>query len=284
MNLDETLHSWTTRKRVLACMFNTGNLMKQVMIPASMTREGIAKRLRIHDSVVSRHIKSLVEEGLVVTELFHVKGSLRRRKVPRLTILGTQTLAQYHKDVLGCEVLIEFDGGTIQRRRLGNLEHLIAELTLIDPLSLIEWLENVGEPIPLTKEPLLTSQADDRMVHWILTSASNRDEAVERANTLLRRTLSISSLMRWQLELLASEARLDGWRPDAQIGTNQDFKAFLVSGDWESVPEGVSSLLKACKNLLDGVKLLPEQEDIIRIAVERGAPPEWLRVLDRRNL
>lgn len=284
MNIGDVLGSWTTRRRILACMIGTQTLTGRAVVTASMTREGIADRIGIHHSMVSRHLKSLIQEGLVKTELHHVKGHNRRRKISRLTSAGARSLSQFHEDVLRCEVLAEFDGGSIERRVLRNLEHLLVDLTLLDPLSLVEWLEKVGEPIPLTDDPLLlTSRADDRMVHWILTSAGDRAEAVERASILLNRKLNLSSLMRWQLELLASEARLDGWRPDARIGPNQELEEFLLSGEWHDVPVNKSPLLNACKTLLAGSRLAQEQDSLIRMAVERGAPREWLRILERQS-
>lgn len=273
---DRAAKFWTSRMRVLAALEGSDQPMPSPMAPPSWTREGIAARVGIDPSVVSRHLSSLVEEGLLENGLTRVEGLVRRRKVARLTARGREHLLDARRALLAEDVVIEVDSGRLDRRPLSNLTHIWPDLSVTDTLSLVLWLAEVSQPIPVDTGPSRppTSRTDDRVVHWAMASAEDREQAIERAALLLVRPLAVSSIVRWQLELLASEGSPDGWQPDPLPGRWKPVCEFLLAQVWNDVPRGHSPLLDAAAAVIDGTAT-HEEADLVHTAVERGAPSNW---------
>ncbi|HIF05157.1 MAG TPA: MarR family transcriptional regulator [Candidatus Poseidoniales archaeon] len=276
---DQAVKKWTTRMRVLAALSGSDQPLASPVVPTDWTREGIAERLDIDPSVVSRHLSSLKEEGLVKYELLRVQGLRRRRKVPHLTTVGRERLSDSRLELLRTELIVEVESGRLERRILSTLNHLWPDLVITETLTLVEWLEVTSEPIPLSQGPetISSARADDRLVHWALSGAPDRQDAVERAALLLTRPLSVSAVLRWQLELLASEAQPDSWTPSPLPGVHEALTTFLLSKDWAVAPAGVSPLLDAALAMIDG-SADESQSELLDAALNRGAPGEWKRV------
>ena len=273
---------WTSRFRVLAALEGSDQPLPSPVIPQSWTREGIATRLGLDPSVVSRHLASLVREGLLESRLYRVEGMGRRRKVARHTFAGATKIRDARANLLSQELVIEVNSGRLERRPLAALTHLWADLQITDTLGLVEWMEAVIEPVSLSAgpEPNAQSRLDDRLVHWVMAGASTRDEAIERAGLLLTRPLSVSAMLRWQLELLASEASPDNWRPEPLPGMWAETCAFLLNGSWDEAPPGQSSLIDAMIALQAG-KASQDQKSLVHASLQRGASKEWSRILNR---
>ena len=279
---DAPTQAWTSRMRVLAALEGSDQPLASPIAPQSWTREGIAARVGLDPSVVSRHLSSLVEEGLLEYKLTRVEGLVRRRKVARMTQVGKDALFSARSRLLQEELVIEVDSGRLERRPLGSLTHLWPDLSITDSLALVQWLDDVVQPIPLEAGPTrpASSRVDDRVVHWAMASATDREQAIERAALLLARPLTVSSIVRWQLELLASEGSADGWRPQPLPGRWKSVSGFLLSGDWDDAPTGQSDLIDACAAVVAG-EATSEQAALVEAAVTRGAPGEWLSRLLR---
>lgn len=271
-----TTEGWTTRMRVLACLLASNNQSKSAITPQKWTREGIAERLQIDQSVVSRHLKSLVEEGMIFYDVRRVVGMNRRRKVPILSSLGAERLLEARQTILSTEVEIELQSGRVEARPLGALNHLWPDISITETLGLVEWLERNTQPIPLSTEPRVDKlgKVDETLVHWALEGAETRGEAIERAALMLTRNLSISALLRWQLEYLASEGSSDGWKPETMAGFAAEVTQFLIDGDWQNAPSEWSPMVDSASRLLRGEADARDLE-IVRLAVANGAPHEW---------
>ena len=130
--------------------------------------------------------------------------------------------------------------------------------------------------IPLNSGPNIETarQLDETMVHWIMEGADTRNDAIERAALLLTRNLSVSALLRWQLELLASEGQADSCKPDAMQGISRDVTEFLLTCDWQNVSTGWSPTLDAANRLLVGEANRRDLK-LVALAVQNGAPDEW---------
>ena len=270
------IEGWTTRQRVLACLTGSNEHSRSAIAPTRWTREGISERLEVDQSVVSRHLKSLIDEGLIVYELRRVHGLKRRRKIPLLSKLGEKRLLDVRTILLSITVEFELRSGRVERRALGTLNHLWPDLSIVDTLGLVEWYERVRQPIPLNSGPNAetTGRLDETMVHWVMEGADTRDNAIERAALLLTRNLSVSALLRWQLELLASEGQADSWKPGAMQGIGREVTEFLLACDWQNVPTGWSPTLDAANRLLIGIANRRDLK-LVSLAVKNGAPDEW---------
>ncbi len=213
---------------------------------------------------------------MVYYDVRRVRGMNRRRKVPILTMLGAERLAEARATLLSTEVEVELQSGRIEVRPLGALNHLWPDISITETLGLVEWLERSRQPIPLSSAPSGQGfgNLDEALVHWAIEGATSRGEAVERAALLLTRTLSVSAILRWQLELLASEGQSDGWKPEPLVGVGGEVTDFLLHGDWQGAPEGWSPTIDSAKRLLRGEATGTDLQ-LVALAVENGAPGEW---------
>ena len=279
------VEGWTTRRRVLACLTGSSNHSRSAIAPIKWTREGISERLEIDQSVVSRHLKSLFGEGLIIYELRRVHGLNRRRKLPLLSKLGEQRLLDARTLLLSVPVEAELRSGRVERRALGTLNHLWPDLSLVDTLGLVEWYERIRQPIPLNSGPNAEAagRLDETMVHWVMEGADTRNDAIERAALLLTRNLSVSALLRWQLELLASEGKADSWKPDAMQGNGRVVTEFLLTCDWQNVPTGWSPTIDAANRLLLGEANRRDLK-LVALAVQNGAPDEWKALIGELDI
>ena len=110
--------------------------------PFVLTQDGIAKIIGIMRSAVPRAMKELISEGLIVSELCHVKGLKRRRKCYFLTPAGnsaTRKMVNRLKDVeVGVEASGDDHGGSF-RVPLGKCSEVLNKKTrLIDLICVLE--------------------------------------------------------------------------------------------------------------------------------------------------
>lgn len=276
---------WSTRQRVLLALEGSDRPRPQPIWPAEWSREGLADRLGVDSSVVSRHLQRLIDAELIGFELRRVKGMTRRRRAPQLTDAGAAEVRRLRTELLGTEVIIELDSGRLERRNLNALNHLWPEIDVSPTLDLGLWLDDQPTPIPIVsgpgREP--TGRPDDHLVHWALEGAVDLADAAQRASVLVQRPLTISPVLRWQLELLASRIQRDGWTPDPLPGRHAELTQFLLHGDWERAPKGWSPTLDAAIRLVEGTAREGDDERL-REAVSTGAPRSWLSWLARRRL
>lgn len=136
------------RDRLLLHLDSLERFRDAVEVPLAASQEGIAKRLGMQVHNVSRALKSLQTEGLVLERLAHVRGAVRRRRAYFLTTKGRNAVRDIISDILGKEVIV-IDEGLTKEMTVARLEESVKaslgqRVSVPDLLDLLAGKESVA--------------------------------------------------------------------------------------------------------------------------------------------
>ncbi|MFW3145545.1 MAG: AAA family ATPase [Thermoplasmatota archaeon] len=124
-------------------------------VPPEVTQKGISRRMDILENNVSRSLKRLLREGMVRSELKHVKGEKRRQKAYFLTRIGEEQVSRIKERLENLSVEVLTDGELI-RMSLPSAKKKAKEVGASMTLAEI-YLQGRNRELPLDLSPDLLS-------------------------------------------------------------------------------------------------------------------------------
>ena len=89
--------SITIDNKILLHILALGQVEEPGEIPITLTQSGIAEAIKTPLGSVSRALKKLVDSGLLVEKLYHIRGKKRRMTSYFLTLQGYPPTGRHHK-------------------------------------------------------------------------------------------------------------------------------------------------------------------------------------------
>ena len=124
------------KDRVLLHLLANDEWADRYMVPATMTRPGIAEACAQHPPNVSRTMKNLLKEMLVEEHTRSVQGDERRQKTWQLTEEGRLRARQRHGVLDDTKVLVRnMDGELLEVKAAEASALLETDLTLLQTAS-----------------------------------------------------------------------------------------------------------------------------------------------------
>ena len=123
------------RDRILLHLLANVEWADRYLVPAAMTRPGIAEACAQHPPNVSRTMRQLLKEELVEEHTRAVQGDERRQKTWQLTEEGRDASKQRHDELSKTKILLRnVDGDLLEVKASEASEVLKTELTLLQIL------------------------------------------------------------------------------------------------------------------------------------------------------
>ena len=123
------------RDRILLHLLANVEWADRYLVPAAMTRPGIAEACAQHPPNVSRTMRQLLKEELVEEHTRAVQGDERRQKTWQLTNEGRDASKQRHNELSNTKILLRnVDGDLLEVKASEASEVLKTELTLLQIL------------------------------------------------------------------------------------------------------------------------------------------------------
>ncbi|MEE3083557.1 MAG: hypothetical protein VX320_05695 [Candidatus Thermoplasmatota archaeon] len=111
----------TNRERVLLALEDANEYADRYEVPRRFSQSGLAGRLEMAQSHVSRAINRLSDENLLRSERRRVAGERRRVMAYALTEKGQYEADSLHRELLSCDILTTAKDGTLEMQSAKEL-------------------------------------------------------------------------------------------------------------------------------------------------------------------
>ncbi len=148
----------TNRERVLLALGDSPDFVDQYETPRRFSQVGLAQRLNMAQSHVSRALNTLIKEGMLLHKRKRVIGERRRVTTYSLSETGIDELHELVEEIQFADVLTLGNDGSLQQIKLEKLVEKWAKRagqSYPDALSLAELLRgaSIHDGLPLLESP-----------------------------------------------------------------------------------------------------------------------------------
>lgn len=136
-----TLDSLTYREKLILYLKDYINIERNENLPIDITQKGIAERVGMSRTHVSRIVKGLKDENIIKEELSNVKGNKRKLKTYHLTKKGVDKSEDILSELSEMNIEVIIDGENLSKPLTDLPEVVEGDLNLLDLISIIEESE-----------------------------------------------------------------------------------------------------------------------------------------------
>ncbi|MCD6111009.1 MAG: hypothetical protein J7K08_04960 [Thermoplasmata archaeon] len=190
-------YSLTAEERILFHLYDYVQYEDEFEVPPQVTQEGISKGAFIQRKHVPRSLKKLIEKGLVMERLSHVRGARQRLRVYFLTDEGRVEARKIIKSLSGKMVVVKEKGKT---RSIPFMEYCFTHQVGKTPLQVLMEMEGKEEAAEASGEREIEE------AKRISPGRESEDRRLDVYRNILKKAWEDGKLTRDEAELL-KEAR-----------------------------------------------------------------------------
>ena len=211
----------SNRDRFLLSLSGCQEYLERYEYPRRFSQRGLVQRLEMAQSHISRTVKGLIDEGLIISQRRRVSNERKRVTAYLLTDKGIDLTRALNSELRQREVLYRGQDGELSRANVADLfpdlealevANLLKRAEIHDSMLLVDSPECVDEgDLDLSSETisLLVEMADLRMSQGQINKAAR---GLRRAATLHRRQGNRIG----EVKCLLNAAGLDGMLEDSR--------------------------------------------------------------------